>query len=158
MPIKNLWSNLKRDYSKLGNHVKREVRKNTANRMKAEYEALTASMSIKFPFHVIERINESGESVFLVQVHPNATWERQNYDETVETWKLFMWLDKGIDISNAKFLKPNAEGKEILASKQFEYPDPYEPKNWTEQIMQKYERSLSNVVKSAIKSFLRGAS
>lgn len=155
---KNLWRNLKRDWNNLGRQTEHSFDVYARNKIKPDLEAIDNDYQIKFPFQAYKRKNlTNGSLSYIVTIPESATFIRESDGETVRAIDLFRWLNEGIDVSHARFVTDEETGeRKVIASKRlFNYPDPYEPKNWIEPIREAHQNQLPKVVKRIIKNFLQ---
>jgi hypothetical protein len=129
------------------------------NKVKPDLEAIDNSYQIKFPFQVYKaHKNAFGALSYVIAIPDSATFVRESDGETIKAADLFRWLNEGIDVSHARLVTdPETGEQKVIASKRlFNYPNPYEPKNWIEPIREKHQRQLPRAIRHVIKKFLNG--
>lgn len=154
---KNLFRNLKRDYTLLGDLTEHSFDLYIRHKVKFDLEQLDNDYQVKFPFEV-NKDKTKGSLSYEVQIPELATFKRENVygEEEVRVADLFNWLDKGIRVSHARFVTDpkTGEKKVVVSKKKFNYINPYEPKGWTTMLLLKHEARLPVVALAAIRKFL----
>lgn len=152
----NLFKRSKRDWNILGDMTKDGVHKYARDKVKPDLEAKDNGYQIKFPFHVIDKeVDATGTLTVSVEIPSTSIFIRETDNREVYAASLFTWLDKGIDISHARLItNPDGSEKVIASKRNFRYPDPYEPKNWTIDVAEYHQKKLPILIKGIVIKFL----
>lgn len=151
---------MKRDLSIVGPKTRHLLGVYANTKVKFDLLQIDNEFQIKFPFQVREKLdNVTGTLTFYVEIPETATFIRDTEYAESEVYlaSLFVWLDKGIDVSHVRLVRDEETGEEkAIASKHnFNVSNPYEPGNWSATIAADHQAKLPLVISRIMQRVLR---